>query len=83
AKTLSARLLSEMEQTGQSFWQLAQQYSRQWHNEHLSHPLESSTLAQLQDEARASLQRQSEIEARDMQSFDDYLAGFYQQYAKI
>ena len=82
ALTLSARMLSEMEHSGQSFWQLAQHYSRQWHNEHLSNPLESSTLEQLRDEARTSLQRQSEIEARDTQSFEDYLAEFYQQYAQ-
>ncbi len=80
--TLSARMLSEMEHSGQSFWQLATHYSRQWHNEHLSNPLESSTLEQLRDEARTSLQRQSEIEARDTQSFEDYLAEFYQQYAQ-
>ena len=82
ALTLSARMLSEMEHSGQSFWQLAQHYSRQWHNEHLSNPLESSTLEQLRDEAKTSLQRQSEIEARDTQSFEDYLAEFYQQYAQ-
>ena len=83
ALTLSARMLKEMEDSGQSFWQLAQQYSRQWHVEHLAHPLESQIRAQLRDEAQASLRRQSEIEARDTQNFDDYLAEFYQQYTNV
>ena len=83
ALTLSARMLKEMEDSGQSFWQLAQGYSRRWHHEHLAHPLEAQTLAQLRDEARASLIRQSELEARDTQSLDDYLAEFYQQYKHI
>jgi len=83
ALTLSARMLKEMEDSGQSFWQLAQQYSRRWHAEHLAHPLEAQTLAQLRDEAQTSLRHQSEIEARDTQSFDDYLAEFYRQYANV
>jgi len=81
ALTLSARMLKEIEDSGQSFWQLVQQYSRRWHAEHLAHPLEAQTLAQLRDEAQASVRHQSEIEARDTQSFDDYLAEFYRQYA--
>lgn len=81
--TLSARMLGEMEETGQSFWQLAKRYSHQWHAEHLADSIESSTLEQLRDEARASLSRQSEIEARDTESFEDYLAEFYLQYADI
>ena len=83
ALTLSARMLKEIEDSGQSFWQLAQQYSRRWHAEHLAHPLEAQTLAQLRNEAQASLRHQSEIEARDTQSFDDYLAEFYRQYANV
>ena len=35
--TLSSRMLREMEESGQSFWQLAQRYSRQCHAEHLAH----------------------------------------------
>jgi len=76
-------MLGEMEETGQSFWQLAKRYSHQWHAEHLADSIESSTLEQLRDEARASLSRQSEIEARDTESFEDYLAEFYLQYANI
>ena len=81
--TLSSRMLREMEESGQSFWQLAQRYSRQWHAEHLAHSLEPSTLAQLRDEARGSLSRQREIEVQDTQSFEDYLAEFYRQYMKV
>lgn len=83
ALTLSARILSEMEGTGQSFWQLAQRYSRQWHADHLASSLEISTLAQLREEAKASRRRQLDVETRDTQSFEDYLAEFYQQYTTI
>jgi glutamate--cysteine ligase len=83
ALTLSARILSEMEGTGQSFWQLAQRYSRQWHADHLASSLEISTLAQLREEAQASRRRQLDVETRDTQSFEDYLAEFYQQYTTI
>ena len=79
--TPSARLLNEMESSGQSFWQVAKKYSGQWHAEHLSQPLDSSALASLEAEAQASIERQRELEADDEEPFEAYLARFYSQYS--
>ena len=79
--TPSARLLNEMESSGQSFWQVAKKYSGQWHAEHLSQPLDDSALASLEAEARASIERQRELEADDEEPFEAYLARFYAQYS--
>ena len=78
--TPSARLLNEMESNGQSFWQVAKKYSGQWHAEHLSQLLDNNALASLEAEARASIERQRELEADDEEPFDAYLARFYSQY---
>ena len=79
--TPSARLLHEMDSSGQSFWQIAKKYSGQWHSEHLSQPVNSSVLASLEAEARASIERQRELEAEDEEPFEAYLARFYSQYS--
>jgi glutamate--cysteine ligase len=80
SKTLSARMLKEMDASGLSFWQLANRYSRQWHAEHLATPIEPSALAQLADEAASSVVRQQQLESQESLSFEDYLAQFYAQY---
>ena len=79
SRTLSARVLDEMTANNQSFWQLALRYSREWHQQHLAAPLPDATWAAMTDDAAASLERQQEIEIHDHQSFDDYLAQFYDQ----
>ncbi len=79
--TPSARLLNEMDSSGQSFWQIAKKYSGQWHNEHLSQPVDNSVLASLEAEARASIERQRKLEADDEEPFEAYLARFYSQYS--
>ena len=81
AKTLSARMLEEMRSSGQSFWQLANRYSRLWHQEHVATPMEPSVLAEMDAEAAASLVRQKDLEAHQNQTFEAYLAEFYAQYS--
>ena len=81
SRTPSARLLNEMESSGQSFWQVAKKYSMRWHEEHLSQPLDCKALAALEAEARASVERQLELEANDEEPFEAYLARFYSQYS--
>ena len=78
--TYSARILSEMDSGGCSFWQLAKRYSSQWHNEHLSYSMPRSELTKLEDEARLSLKRQQDLESQEQPPFDEYLAQFYSQY---
>ena len=79
-RTLSARMLREMEESGLSYSQLALRYSRQWHAQHLSDPLSEATSTQLTIEAEQSIQRQRAIEAQDSEAFEEYLSLFYQQY---
>ncbi len=81
--TLSARVLSEIETSQQSFWQLALRYSRQWHEQHLSEPMSDATWAAMTQDAATSLQRQQEVEAQQSPPFDAYLAQFYQQYERV
>jgi len=79
-RTLSARMLREMEESGLSYSQLALRYSRQWHAQHVSDPLSEAASTQLTIEAEQSIQRQHAIEAQDSEPFEDYLSLFYQQY---
>ena len=79
-RTLSARMLREMEESGLSYSQLALRYSRQWHAQHLNDPLSAAASTRLTIEAEQSIQRQQAIEAQDSEAFEDYLAQFYQQY---
>ena len=78
--TPSARILSEMQKDGMSYRQLAWNYSRKWHAEHLDQPLDRATLSALEVQARDSLARQQNLEAEQLQHFEDYLAKFYSQY---
>jgi len=79
-RTLAARMLREMEESGLSYSQLALRYSRQWHAQHLSDPLSDAASNRLTIEAEQSIQRQQAIEAQDSETFEDYLNLFYQQY---
>ena len=81
--TLSARVLSEIETSQQSFWQLALRYSRQWHEQHLAEPMSDTTWAAMTQDVATSLQRQTEIEAQQSPPFEAYLAQFYQQYESV
>tara|TARA_B000000565_G_scaffold65822_1_gene44804 strand:- start:1131 stop:1469 length:339 start_codon:yes stop_codon:yes gene_type:complete len=78
--TPSARILSEMQKDRMSYRQLAWNYSRKWHAEHLDQSLDRATLASLEAQARDSLARQRKLEAEQLQHFEDYLAKFYSQY---
>jgi glutamate--cysteine ligase len=74
ARTPSARLMREMQTSGESFFQLALRMS----NLHKSYFLElyppnEQRLGELRTEAEESLRAQQEIEARDSMSFEQYL----------
>ena len=78
--TPSARILSEMQKNGMSYRQLAWNYSRKWHAEHLNKSLDRATQVSFEEQAHGSLARQRELEASQVQPFEDYLAKFYSQY---
>ena len=79
-RTLSARMLREMAESGLSYSQLALRYSRQWHAQHLNDPLSEAASTRLKIEAEQSIQRQHAIEAQHSEAFEEYLSSFYQQY---
>ena len=83
ALTLSARILNEMSSRQQSFWQLALRYSREWHQQHLDHPMSDATWEAMTRDAASSLQRQTEIESHKSEPFEAYLSQFYAQYQSI
>jgi glutamate--cysteine ligase len=77
--TLSARMLSEMRDRGESFFEFAQRMSKQhqryFNQQENSH--EDQSL--LEQEAADSWHRQREMEAADRGSFDQFLADYFAQ----
>lgn len=78
ASTPSARLLHELRDADCSFFELALEFAR-GHRDYfaLIEPLRKQTEQQLVREAADSLRRQSDIEAADNVSLDEYLSRYY------
>jgi glutamate--cysteine ligase len=75
ARTPSARLLRELRDTGESFYDLALRMSGLHKAYFLDlYPPNDARLAELDRESRDSIERQREIEAADREDFDTYLA---------
>jgi glutamate--cysteine ligase len=76
-RTPSARLLAEMRQTGETFFQLALRMSRLHKDYFLGlYPPNESRLREFGAEAQESLEAQRNIEAADDTDFDTYLAHY-------
>jgi glutamate--cysteine ligase len=76
-RTPSARLLAEMRQSGESFFQLAQRMSKMHKDYFLDlHPPDERRLAEFAAAAQESHEEQSRIEAADKTDFDTYLADY-------
>jgi glutamate--cysteine ligase len=77
AMTPSARMLSELENTGESFFDLALRMSR-LHKEYFLALYQPNTPRQVEFKAAAdeSLRAQASIEAADRTSFEQYLADY-------
>ena len=76
-RTPSARLLAEMRQTGETFFQLALRMSKLHKDYFLGlYPPNESRLREFAGEAADSLQAQRSIEAADKTNFDTYLARY-------
>jgi glutamate--cysteine ligase len=76
-RTPSARLLAEMRQTGESFFQLAQRMSKLHKDYFLGlYPPNESRLGEFAAEAQESLEAQRNIEAADKVNFEAYLAHY-------
>ena len=76
-RTPSARLLSDMRQSGESFFQLAQRMSKLHKDYFLGlYPPNERRLADFAAAARESHAAQARIEAADRVDFDTYLAHY-------
>jgi glutamate--cysteine ligase len=76
-RTPSARLLAEMRQSGESFFQLAQRMSKLHKDYFLGlYPPNERRLAEFAAAARESHEAQARIEAADSTDFDTYLAHY-------
>ncbi len=76
-RTPSARLLAEMRQTGETFFQLALRMSNLHKDYFLGlYPPNESRLGEFAAEARDSLDAQRSIEAAENTDFDTYLAHY-------
>jgi len=76
-RTPSARLLAEMRQSGESFFQLALRMSNVHKDYFLGlYPPNKSRLGEFAAEAQESLEAQRNIEAADTTNFDSYLAHY-------
>ncbi|HEY0800244.1 MAG TPA: glutamate--cysteine ligase [Steroidobacteraceae bacterium] len=76
-RTPSARLLAEMRQTGETFFQLALRMSKLHKDYFLGlYPPNESRLGEFAAEARESREAQRSIEAADDTDFDTYLAHY-------
>jgi glutamate--cysteine ligase len=76
-RTPSARLLTEMRQSGESFFQLAQRMSKMHKDYFLDlYPPNERRLAEFAKAAQESHEEQARIEAADKTDFDTYLAHY-------
>jgi len=77
-RTPSARVLDELRTRGESFVAFAQRYStahQQYYRDR--YVLLPARLAELEEEARSSLEAQAGLEAADERSFDEYLSRYF------
>ena len=79
ARTPSARLMSELQSTGESFFDLAQRMSSAHKAYFLElYPPNPARLDAFQKGAEESIARQQSIEAADTGSFEEYLARYFE-----
>jgi len=77
-RTPSARLLAELQESGESFFDLALRMSRTHKDYFLDlYTPNPERLAELAAEAQDSLDRQCALEAQQRQSFEEYLAHYF------
>lgn len=78
ARTPSARMLAELAVTGESFAEMALRMSRLHKAYFLElYPPDEARLAEFAAEARASLERQTALEAADRGTFEEHLARYF------
>ena len=82
-QTPSARILREMRERDLPFFRLAMSYSEQWAAHFKQPSLSPEVAAELERESDRSRQAQSDIEASDDISFEQYLRNYFDQYETL
>ena len=77
--TPSGRMLDEMRDRGEGFYQFARRLSQQHQRYFLERELAPEVIARFDDEAERSLQEQAQIEAQPQADFDRFLADYFAQ----
>ena len=75
--TPSGRMLQEMRDRSEGFYEFAHRLSREQWRRHPSHPLEEEFRVELDRLAEDSLQRQREMEAEEDEDFDRFLERYF------
>lgn len=78
-RTPSARMLSEMRETGEGFHSFAKRMSRKHQQYFKALPEDPQITARFEGQARESLQSQQELEARPQAPFGEFLAEYFAQ----
>ena len=81
--TPSAKILADMEAQQLPFARLAMQLSKQHQQAFQNEKLDQQRLQYFIDQSLQSLHKQTEIEAADRLSFDEFLANYYRQYDQL
>jgi len=78
--TPSARILADMQESGQSFYEFALQQAVQHGSRFRNEELPQDVRAHYEQLAAESLSKQADLEQQEQMDFDQYLAEFYAQY---
>ncbi|MCB1923229.1 MAG: glutamate--cysteine ligase [Gammaproteobacteria bacterium] len=77
--TPSARMLDEMRDRGESFYQFARRLSQQHHRYFSERALSPQRIAELDAKGAASLAEQARLEAQPQSDFGEFLADYFNQ----
>jgi glutamate--cysteine ligase len=77
--TLSARVLREMQDHGEGYFDFARRRSLQHRRYYMDLPEDPERTARLEQDVRQSIADQQALEASDTRSFDDFLAWYFAQ----
>jgi glutamate--cysteine ligase len=78
--TPSAKILSDMEDNGETFFRLAMRLSVEHSRAYLDEQLSAEKQSLMESIAAESLQKQKELEALPQQDFERYVSDYYAQY---
>ena len=81
--TPSARLLSDIQSSGKSFLQWTIDHSDVFHQQLLADKLPAEVQSEFTEQAKHSIALQAQAEQEDSETFKDFLAFYFEQYAKL